>query len=92
METAVPLLLQRLVRLEDHASVSIAFPDEGAYKRFHSLFSGYELITCIKVREGNKRVVTVKDGIPAGRHVVIVDDLVQSGGTLQECAKVGVSL
>ena len=27
----------------------------------------------------------LKEGEPKGRHVVIVDDLVQSGGTLREC-------
>ena len=27
-------------------------------------------------------------GDPKGKHVVIVDDLVQTGGTLIECAKV----
>ena len=90
METAIPLLLQRLTELVDHKLVSIAFPDEGAHKRFHRLFSNYELITCIKVRNGMKRVVTLKEGNAVGRHVVIVDDLVKSGGTLQECAKVRV--
>jgi hypothetical protein len=29
--------------------------------------------------------VRIKEGDPRGRHVVIVDDLVQSGGTLVEC-------
>ncbi|XP_062520524.1 uncharacterized protein LOC134195507 isoform X4 [Corticium candelabrum] len=87
LETAIPLLLQRLTELVDHKLVSIAFPDEGAHKRFHRLFSNYELITCIKVRNGMKRVVTLKEGNAVGRHVVIVDDLVKSGGTLQECAK-----
>lgn len=42
-------------------------------------------IVCAKVREGEKRIVRIKEGDPAGRHVVIVDDLVQSGGTLIEC-------
>jgi phosphoribosylpyrophosphate synthetase len=32
--------------------------------------------------------VTLKEGEPRGKHVVIVDDLVQSGGTLIECGKV----
>jgi adenine/guanine phosphoribosyltransferase-like PRPP-binding protein len=42
-------------------------------------------VVCTKVREGDKRIVRIKEGNPEGRHVVIVDDLVQSGGTLIEC-------
>lgn len=42
-------------------------------------------IVCAKVREGDQRIVRLKEGEPRGRHVVIVDDLVQSGGTLIEC-------
>ncbi|XP_028113842.1 ribose-phosphate pyrophosphokinase 3, mitochondrial isoform X2 [Camellia sinensis] len=45
-------------------------------------------IVCAKVREGDQRIVRLKEGDPRGRHVVIVDDLVQSGGTLIECQKV----
>ena len=41
-----------------------------------------------QVRDGAKRLVTIKEGDPRGRHVVIVDDLVQSGGTLIECHNV----
>ena len=37
---------------------------------------------------GEKRIVTIMDGTCAGKHVLIVDDLVQSGGTLYECAVV----
>ena len=40
---------------------------------------------CAKVREGDQRMVRIKEGDPRGRHIVIVDDLVQSGGTLIEC-------
>lgn len=42
-------------------------------------------VVCTKVREGEKRIVRLKEGNCAGCHVVIVDDLVQSGGTLIEC-------
>ena len=42
-------------------------------------------MVCAKVREGDKRIVRLKEGNPKGCHVVIVDDLVQSGGTLIEC-------
>ena len=86
-ESGIPLLIDRLNTLEDADNVVIAYPDEGAYKRFHSFFSGYECIVCTKVREGTKRIVKLKEGEPIGRHVVIVDDLVQSGSTLIECQK-----
>ncbi len=39
------------------------------------------------MRDADKRIVRLKEGEPKGRHVVIVDDLVQSGGTLIECQK-----
>ncbi|KAJ0640160.1 putative ribose-phosphate diphosphokinase [Helianthus annuus] len=42
-------------------------------------------VVCAKVREGDKRTVWVKEGNPSSFHVVIVYDLVQSGGTLIEC-------
>jgi adenine/guanine phosphoribosyltransferase-like PRPP-binding protein len=44
-------------------------------------------VICTKVRDGDKRIVRLKEGEPRHRHVVIVDDLVQSGGTLIECQK-----
>lgn len=47
--------------------------------------AGNVQVICTKVRDGNNRIVKLKEGDPTGRHVVIVDDLVQSGGTLIEC-------
>lgn len=38
------------------------------------------------MRDGEKRIVTIQDGNPKDLHCVIVDDLVQTGGTLIECA------
>jgi len=34
------------------------------------------------------REVTIVDGDPDGRHVVIVDDLIMTGGTVLECVNV----
>ena len=84
LQTTVPLLLERI---KNTPIDCIAFPDDGAAKRFGSMFKdlGYEIVTCGKTRDGDKRVVIIQDGDPSGKHVVIVDDLVQTGGTLYEC-------
>lgn len=74
---------------------AIAFPDDGAYKRFKHMFEpNYKIVVCSKVRDGDSRKVVIKDfyGFPAGQEgfsgkVFIVDDLVQSGGTMIECSK-----
>jgi phosphoribosylpyrophosphate synthetase len=62
------------------------FPDEGSYKRFSTKFKGFPTLICQKIRVGNDRLITVKEGECKDRHCLIVDDLVQSGGTLIECA------
>ncbi|GJW13323.1 ribose-phosphate pyrophosphokinase 4 [Tanacetum coccineum] len=49
------------------------------------------MVVCAKVCEGDKRIVRIKEGDCAGRHVVSVDDLVQSEGTLIGCQKVLVA-
>ncbi|KMT02277.1 hypothetical protein BVRB_9g205950 [Beta vulgaris subsp. vulgaris] len=87
-ETGIPLLKQRLDQLPDADKIVVAFPDDGAWKRFHKQLDHFPMVVCAKVREGDKRIVRIKEGNPAGCHVVIVDDLVQSGGTLIECQKV----
>ena len=90
--SGVPLLRQRLRELPDAADVVVAYPDEGAHKRFHSFFSDYHAVVCTKVRDGAKRIVRLKEGEPKDKHVVIVDDLVQSGGTLLECQRLLASI
>ncbi|GER41477.1 ribose-phosphate pyrophosphokinase [Striga asiatica] len=84
-ESGIPLLKQRLQQLPELDKIIIAFFYDGAWKRFHKLFDHFPMVICNKVREGDKRIVRIKEGNPAGCHVVIVDDLVQSGGTLIEC-------
>lgn len=40
---------------------------------------GFEIVTCGKTRDGEKRIVSIQDGNPTGKRVIIVDDLVQTG-------------
>ena len=89
LQTSIPLLIKRIK--EEGKIDCIAFPDDGAAKRFGAMFKGmgFEIVTCGKTRDGDKRVVTIQDGSCSGKNVVIVDDLVQTGGTLYEC---GVAL
>ncbi|CAC5385169.1 Ribose-phosphate pyrophosphokinase 3, chloroplastic,Ribose-phosphate pyrophosphokinase 3, mitochondrial,Ribose-phosphate pyrophosphokinase 4 [Mytilus coruscus] len=87
LESAVPLLLREVDRMADKNNIAYAFPDDGACKRFHHFFGDDNPITCVKIRDGTKRIVKVKDGNPENKHVIIVDDLVQTGGTLKECGK-----
>ncbi|MDJ0783614.1 MAG: phosphoribosyltransferase family protein [Desulfosarcinaceae bacterium] len=82
LETAIPLLKRRIA---DMPNVAVVFPDQGAWKRFGSLFSHYPMVVCHKVREGDRREVRIKEGDPSGRHAIIIDDLVMTGGTLREC-------
>jgi len=84
LHSTVPCLLPHLEAARVDA---VAFPDDGAAKRFKHMFdaSKYEIIVCGKLRDGDARVVTVQDGDPSEKNVVIVDDLVQTGGTLYEC-------
>jgi ribose-phosphate pyrophosphokinase len=67
----------------------VVFPDDGAAKRFKENFPEYvERVVCIKVRgEGEKREITIKEGDPRGKDVIIIDDLIQSGGTIREAAR-----
>jgi ribose-phosphate pyrophosphokinase len=86
--TAVPLLFKEIALLEATEGVKpvIAFPDEGAKKRFSIYFaSKFDMILCIKTRVGDKRELVLQEGNPVGRHVIVVDDLIQSGGTLLSC-------
>ncbi|MFZ2193319.1 MAG: ribose-phosphate diphosphokinase [Candidatus Moraniibacteriota bacterium] len=81
--SAIPLLKERLKKLDN---IAIAFPDDGAYKRFDEMFPEYPKIICNKVRMPNgEKIVTIKEGDPAGKHVVIVDDLAQTGRTQLKC-------
>ena len=40
-ESGIPLLRERLQQLPDKGNITVAYPDEGAWKRFHYQFGDY---------------------------------------------------
>jgi len=89
LDTAIPALITHLkAQFTDELPV-ICFPDDGAHKRFYTFFKGFTVVICSKVRDGDLRIVKIKEGAEAcqGKSVVLVDDLVRTGGTLIECKK-----
>lgn len=65
----------------------VAFPDAGAWKRFGSILDDFPQIICHKERLGDKRKLKIIEGSPRYKNVVIVDDLIMTGNTILECAK-----
>jgi len=86
LRSMIPLLF-KAIREWNPPNLAIAFPDDGAYKRYQSRFTQFPKVVCQKIRLGDQRIVTIKEGSPEGMHCLIVDDLVQSGGTLLKCQK-----
>lgn len=86
--SAIPCLLKHIAQPDPEAPEgcdstklfdAIAFPDEGAGKRFGKMFADYNLVVCGKQRVGETRIVTIHDGEAAGKRILIVDDMVRSG-------------
>eukprot|EP00756_Hemistasia_phaeocysticola_P044710 Hpha_TRINITY_DN18501_c0_g1::TRINITY_DN18501_c0_g1_i1::g.195187::m.195187 len=89
LTSAVELLTREFEEMkdEDKTPVAVCFPDDGAKKRYGPVFAqqGIDTMTFSKMRVGDKRYLKLTEGDPKGKHVVIVDDLCQSGGTLMGC-------
>ena len=66
----------------------IVFPDAWAKKRFGKDFEWFEIITCSKVRVWDSREITIDEWNPKNKDLIIIDDLIQSWGTIIETAKV----
>src|SRR3989339_374034 len=71
-----------------HALQERVYPDDGARKRYGDYFRDYPIIVCNKVKIGKKKIITIKEGNSCGKHCIMVDDLIFTGGTLMECRDV----
>ena len=94
MHSAVPLIIDAVMNGDLGEDRCSGIPDEGAQKRFdtyrkmfQSLPERGRLIVCGKKRVGDTRKVFIQDGDCEGKRILIVDDIVKTGGTLAECAK-----
>jgi len=64
LESTVDLLFDEL-KNQENEKYAIAFPDDGAHKRFGPMFGGknYPIVICSKIRENDKRITTIKEGL-----------------------------
>jgi len=89
LHTAIPLI-KAVMAKANPPFTAIAFPDEGAQKRFAQIFGEeWPVVTCGKQRIGETRHVVVQDGqeLVKGSKLLIIDDMVKTGGTLATCAE-----
>ena len=65
LQSAIPLLERAIAKLPPATknNIAIAFPDDGAYKRFNTMIKDMPTIVCTKIRKGLERIVKVKDGM-----------------------------
>lgn len=82
--------------MSDPSLLTIVFPDKGAKDRFGEMEVvleaqarlKFQIAVCGKNRVGDLgREIVLESGDVRGRRVVLIDDLIRSGGTLYECAK-----
>lgn len=75
-------------------NLTIASPDMGGAKRAHAYAKhlGCEVVVCYKQRKKANVIETMElIGEVEGRHVILVDDMVDTGGTLAKAAEVMLS-
>lgn len=95
LQSAIPLFKRYLkeyyikdMDISDEEQLMIAFPDNGAFKRFKHYFHGFDKIICDKIRLNGETKIVIREGDPRNRHVIMVDDLVYSGATLLNAGKI----
>ena len=83
LQSALPMFLKEVKKWIPEEKTVFAFPDEGAKKRFHTFFPN----PCIVCTKDERRQIRIKENsnfIP-GNHVVIIDDMIRKGDTLDNC-------
>ncbi|MGX7585739.1 ribose-phosphate pyrophosphokinase-like domain-containing protein [Candidatus Vidania fulgoroideorum] len=79
-------ILRRII-ISQHRNCRIVFPDLGAYKRYRRVFDRDKISFLYKRREGRKVSVKTKEKFYKDDCISVVDDIVDTGGTLEEVYK-----
>jgi len=76
--------------LTDELKVLLSDYHEWCTQKQTEMYDNARMIVCAKQRVGDKRIIVINEGvqnIQDGARCIIVDDMVQSGSTIIECAK-----
>lgn len=66
LHSTIPLIFDLL---KSNSITTVVFPDDGAAKRFKSMFKSFDVVICGKVRDGDIRKVNIQDGNPSGEQM-----------------------
>jgi ribose-phosphate pyrophosphokinase len=86
--SAIPLFLEDINQKFRIQDIVVVFPDAGACSRFKRFFEGteYEIAIINKARTADGLKMKVLGDV-AGRTAIIFDDMIDSGGTIIEAAR-----
>ena len=87
--SAVPLFLRDIESKFDKKDIVIVFPDAGSASRFKRFFDNtdYEIAIIQKVRNDDGIAMKIL-GNASGKTAIILDDMIDSGGTIIEASNV----
>ena len=83
-------LVTRNDNLNDELKVLESDYREWCTQKQVDMYDNARMVVCAKQRVGDKRIIVINEGvqnIQDGANCIIVDDMVQSGSTIIECAK-----
>ncbi len=72
---------------EEIKGKTIVFPDEWAAKRFWNIFNDFDKVVCSKKRVWWNRIIELKEWDPVWKDLIIIDDLIQTWGTIIEASE-----
>lgn len=87
--SAIPLFLEDIEKKFDKNDVVVVFPDAGSASRFKRFFDDteYDIAIIQKVRKEGNILMKIL-GEVSGKTVIIIDDMIDSGGTIIEASKI----